>query len=321
MSLTRRFTLATGLAAPGLLLAGRRAAAQAAFPSRAVRVVVPFTPGGAADIAARLLSEPLSQKWGQAVVVENRAGANGIIGTDVVAKAPADGHTLAVTSIVHAVTAPLYRTPYDTLKDVPAVSLIYSVPLVLVTGPDYPANSLAELIAIAKRDPGQATCVGTGGLYCAMFNMLMGADIEQIPYRGSSAAHPDLMAGRVAFIVDTLPATLGHIQAGKLKALATPSPARLPQLPDVPTMGELGFPDFIASTWGVMLAPAGLPAATATRISADVAEVLKQPAVKDRFAAMGAEVIGGTPEEAQRFVAAEVRKWTDVAASARIEKQ
>ncbi|WP_426958611.1 tripartite tricarboxylate transporter substrate-binding protein [Muricoccus radiodurans] len=320
MSISRR----AALALPALLSArGAPAQAQTSspWPTRTVRIIVPFTPGGAADIAARLLSEALTPKWGQPVVVENRAGANGIIGTDVVAKAPPDGHTLACTSIVHAVNAPLYRTPYDVLRDVPAITVLYQVPIVLVVAPDFPANSVADLVRIAKDTPARATCVGTGGLYCAMFNMLTGAEVEQIPYRGSTAAHPDLMAGRVAFMVDTLPAALGHIQTGKLKALAVPSRERLAALPDVPTMAEAGYPDFIASTWGALLGPAGLPAALAGRIATDAAEALRAPAMRERMAALGAEVVGSPPAEAQGFVRGEVERWTRVAQSARIERQ
>ncbi|MFC7556099.1 tripartite tricarboxylate transporter substrate-binding protein [Pseudoroseomonas wenyumeiae] len=217
------------------------------------------------------------------MVVENRAGGNGIIGTDLVAKAPADGHTLACTSIVHAVNAPLYRTPYDVLKDVPAVTILYSVPLVLVTAPDLPVSNLGELIALAKRSPEKATCVGTGGLYCAMFNMLAGTDIEQIPYRGSTAAHPDLMAGRVGFMVDTMPAALGHVQSGKLKALAVPSPQRIASLPDVPSMPEAGLPDFIASSWGALLAPAGVSPAIAQKIADDSATALRAPEMRSAW--------------------------------------
>jgi tripartite-type tricarboxylate transporter receptor subunit TctC len=316
MSITRRLTLA----APALLLA-RPGSAQAAWPTRPVRIIVPFTPGGAADIAARLLSEKLTPLWGQPVVVENRAGGNGIIGTDAVAKAAADGHTLACTSIVHAVNAPLYRTPYDVLKDVPAVTILYSVPLVLVTAPELPVNSLQELIALAKHSPEKATCVGTGGLYCAMFNMLAGTDIEQIPYRGSTAAHPDLMAGRVGFMVDTMPAALGHVQSGKLKALAVPSQQRIAALPDVPTMPEAGLPDFIASSWGALLAPAGVSPEIAQKIAADSATALRSPEMRERLAALGAEPVGLGPDEARRFVAAEVTRWTRIAENAKIEKQ
>lgn len=317
MSITRRHL---ALAAPALLLAGR-ASAQPAWPNRPVRIVIPFTPGGAIDITARMAAERLTPLWGQPVVIENRAGGNGIIGTDVVSKAQPDGYTLACTSIVHAVNVPLYKTPYNTLRDVPALSILYSVPLVLVTAPDLPANSVKELVALAKSDPARATCVGTGGLYCAMFNMLTGSEVEQIPYRGSSAAHPDLMVGRVGMMVDTLPAVLGYVQTGRLKALAVPSRQRLAVLPDVPTMAEAGFPEFEASSWGAVLAPAGLPAPIATKIAQDFGTALHAPETKGRLAALGAEVIASPPEEAQNFIRAEVEKWSRVAASAKIEKQ
>ena len=214
MSIRRRTLLHTPLlAAP--FLAPRRAGAQAeSFPSHAVRVIVPYTPGGSADIAARLLAEPLSKQWGQPVVVENRAGANGIIGTDVVAKAPPDGHTLAMISVNHAVNVPLYTTPFDTLKDLTALTVVYSVPLLLVAAPDFPASTPQQLAELARRKEGSISFAGTGGavhLAAEMFAARAGAKMTHVPYRGSTAAHPDLMAGRVDRIVLSRPA----VEAGE----------------------------------------------------------------------------------------------------------
>ena len=270
MTLSRRSLLATAL----LLPAGRALAQGAAsFPTRPVRIIVPYTPGGAADIAARLVAERLTPLWGQGVVVENRAGANGIVGTEAVAKSPPDGHSLAMVSVNHAVNAPLYRTPFDTLADFTFITVAYSVPLVLVAAPDFPANSVPELVALAKKQPG-LTFAGTGGavhLSGEMFATRAGIELTQVPYRGSTAAHPDLMAGRVAVMFDTLPAVLGHVQAGKLKALAVTAAQRVPVLPQVPTVAEGGFPGFEASTWGALIGPAGIPAPLAERIAADTA--------------------------------------------------
>ena len=324
MSIRRRTLLHTPLlAAP--FLAPRRAGAQAeSFPSHAVRVIVPYTPGGSADIAARLLAEPLSKQWGQPVVVENRAGANGIIGTDVVAKAPPDGHTLAMISVNHAVNVPLYTTPFDTLKDLTALTVVYSVPLLLGAATDFPASTPQQLAELARRKEGSISFAGTGGavhLAAEMFAARAGAKMTHVPYRGSTAAHPDLMAGRVDVMFDPLPSVLGHVQAGKLKVLATTSAQRLPNLPDVPTVAESGFPGFEAATWGALIGPARIPAPVARRIAADAAAQLQVPAVRERFGTLGATIVGSGPEEAQRFVAAEVAKWSEVAKTAGIEKQ
>ena len=325
-SVTRRGALATPL-----LLLGGRVGAQGtqtrdadAYPARPVRVIVPYTPGGATDIAARLLGERLTPRWGQPVVVENRAGANGIVGTEAVGKSPPDGHTLACVSVVHAVNVPLYRTPYDTLRDFAPITVIYSVPLVLVAAPDFQAGTPAELAALARRDPGRATYAGTGGavhLAGAMFAARSGVEMTHVPYRGSTAAHPDLMAGRVAVMFDTLPAVLGHVQSGKLKALAVTSAERLAVLPDVPTVAESGMSGFEAATWGALIGPAGMPSSVISKIAADVAEALRNPAMAERMTAMGAQVVASGPAEAGRFIAAEVAKWSEVAAGAGIERQ
>ena len=319
------------LSAPLLLLSGRARAQGAAvpgsadgFPSRPVRVIVPYTPGGATDITARLLSERLSPRWGQPVVVENRPGANGIVGTEVVARGPADGTNLACVGVTHAVNAPLYRTPYDAVRDFTPVTVLYSVPLVLVAAPDFPAGTVAELASLAQRDPGGTTYAGTGGavhLAGAMFAARSGTVMTHVPYRGSTAAHPDLMAGRVSVMFDTLPAVLGHVQSGKLKILAVTSAERLAVLPAVPTVAEQGYPGFEATSWGALLGPTGMPGTVTARIAADVAEALREPVVTERLGALGARVMATGPAEAGEFLVAEVRKWSEVAAGASIEKQ
>ncbi|MBE9604624.1 tripartite tricarboxylate transporter substrate binding protein [Acetobacteraceae bacterium H6797] len=318
--ITRRAALAT----PFLLAAARPGFAQHAWPSQGVRFIVPYSPGGAADIAARLLSEQLTGLWKQPVVVENRTGANGIIGEDVVAKSAPDGYNLAFVSVNHAVNAALYKTPFDTVKDFAALSVIYSVPLVLVAAPDFPAKTVQELAAMVKAKPGEVTFAGTGGavhLSAEMFAMRAGGTMTHIPYRGSTAAHPDLLARRVDVMFDTLPAVLGHVQGGKLKAIAVTAAQRVPALPNVPTVAESGFPGFEAGSWGAILAPAGISGEVAAKISADAVAQLKVPSVKERFETLGATPVGSTPEQAQSFVRAEVAKWGDVVAKAGIEKQ
>ncbi|WBV44951.1 tripartite tricarboxylate transporter substrate binding protein [Pseudoroseomonas cervicalis] len=318
MLLTRRAALAA------LPLLARPARAQGAWPTQPVRVIVPYTPGGASDIAARLIAEKLTPLWGQPVLVENRTGANGIVGTDAVAKAAPDGHTLGFVSVNHAVNAALYTTPFDTLRDVSVLTQIYSVPLLLVTRPDFPARSVAELAALVKAKPGEITFAGTGGavhLAAEMFAHRAGAAMTHVPYRGSTAAHPDLMGGRVDLMFDTLPAVLGHVQTGKLRAIATTAAQRLPLLPELPTVAEGGFAGFEASTWGAIIGPAGLPGPVAAKIAADAAAQLQQASVRERMAALGATPVGSGPEAAQSFVRAEVEKWQAVVTQAGIEKQ
>ncbi|WP_426960125.1 tripartite tricarboxylate transporter substrate binding protein [Muricoccus radiodurans] len=314
----------TALTAAAALDWPARARAQVAFPSRPVRIIVPATPGGAIDITARLLAERLPASWGQSVVVENRAGANNIIGTEAIARSAPDGHTLGISAVTHAINVALYRLPFDTLRDVMALTTAYSVPLVLVAGPDFPAARASELIDRSKRRPEGVTFAGTGGithLAWELFALQSGAKLVHVPYRGSSAAHPDLMAGRVDVMFDTMAAVLGHIRGGKLKALAISTAARSPLLPDVPTVAESGLPGFEASSWGVILAPSGLPEPVAAKISADINLQLRTAEVQERMVALGAEVRGTSVEEAQTFVRDEVAKWPEVAARVGIERQ
>lgn len=319
-----RIARRTALMAPLGLLAPPLRAAEAAWPRQTVRIIVPYTPGGASDIAARLLAEKLTPLWKQSVVVENRTGANGIVGSDAVAKAPADGHTLGFVSVNHAVNAALYTTPFDTLQDFSVLTIIYSVPLVLVAAPDFPAATVQELMARVKAKPGEVTFANTGGavhLAAEMFAHRVGAPMVNVPYRGSTAAHPDLIGRRVDVMFDTLPAVLGHVQGGKLKAIATTAARRVPALPDLPTVAESGLPGFEASTWGAIIAPAGLPGPIAAKIATDAAAQLKVDSVRERFTTLGATPVGSTPEQAQAFVRAELAKWQEVVTQAGIEKQ
>jgi tripartite-type tricarboxylate transporter receptor subunit TctC len=322
MPITRR----AALAAPALLL-GRPALSQGtSFPSRAVRIVVPYTPGGVSDITARLIAEPLAAQWGQPVPVENRAGADGIIGTEVVAKSAPDGHTMALVSVGHPVNAAFYRLPYDTMRDFSFVTLTTRTPLVLVAGKGFAANTPAELVARAKEGGAnrQVTFAGTGGvvrLAPVLFAQRAGIEMTYVPYRGSTQAHPDLMAGRVDIMFDTVPAALPHIQSGAFKALATTGAARAPQLPDVPTLGEAFMPGFEASTWGMLIGPAGIPEAVLNKLSADCGAAVMRPDVTARHATLGAAVVRSTPEETRRFVQAELEKWGDAARKAGIQPQ
>jgi len=313
------------LAAPFLLAAGHRAArAQASpFPNRPVRMIVPYSPGGVSDITARLIAEPLAAAWGQPVPVENRAGADGVIGTEALAKSPPDGHVLGLVSVGHPVNAAFYRLPFDTMRDFSFVTQTTATPLVLCAARGFAASTPSELVAHAKRNPG-VTFAGTSGvvrLAPVLFAQRAGLEMTYVPYRGSTQAHPDLMAGRVDIMFDTVPAALPHLQSGALKALATTGAKRAAQLPDTPTMAESFMPDFEASTWGMVIAPANLPPAVLAKLNADCVAALRRPEILERHRTLGAEVVTSAPDEARRYCEAEMAKWGDAARKAGIQPQ
>ena len=317
-----KFTRRAALAAPALLLA-TRAGAQGGFPNRAVRVIVPYTPGGVSDITARLIAEPLAAAWGHPVPVENRAGADGVIGTEVVARSAPDGHTLGLVSVGHPVNAAFYKLPFDTMKDFSFISQTTATPLVLCAPKAFAPNTPAELVDYAKKNPG-VTFAGTGGvvrLAPVLFAQRTGIALEYVPYRGSTQAHPDLIANRVNIMFDTVPAALPHIQAGTLKAIATTGARRSAQLPDVPTIGEAFLPGFEASTWGMVIGPAGIPAPVLAKINADIRAALQVPSVVERHKTLGADIVSNTPDEMRAFVEAEMKKWGDAARAAGIQPQ
>lgn len=322
MTVTRR-ALGAGLFAAPALLRSERASAQAAFPSRAVRIIVPYTPGGVSDITARLISEPLAAAWGQPVPVENRAGADGVIGTEVVARAPADGYTLGLVSVAHPINPAFYRLPFDTMRDFTFVTQTTATPLVLCAPRAFAPSTPAELVEFAKRNPG-VTFAGTGGvvrLAPVLFAQRTGITLENVTYRGSTQAHPDLIANRVNIMFDTVPAALPHIQSGALKALATTGARRSPQLPDVPTMAEALLPGFEASTWGMIIAPANLPPPVLAKLNTDIRAALRNQTVVDRHRTLGAEIVSNTPEEMRAFVQSEMEKWGTAARAAGIQPQ
>ncbi|MEI6159416.1 MAG: tripartite tricarboxylate transporter substrate-binding protein [Roseococcus sp.] len=319
MTIARRTTL---MAAPALIWAGQ-ARAQA-FPSRPIRMIVPYTPGGVSDITARLIAEPLAAALGQPVPVENRAGADGVIGTDVIAKSTPDGQTLGLVSVGHPVNAAFYRLPFDTVRDFTFLSMTTRTPLVMCAARSFAPNTPAEFVAHARTLPaGQLTFAGTAGvvrLTPVLFAQRAGIEMTYVPYRGSTQAHPDLIAGRVDVMFDTVPAALPHIQAGTLKALATTGATRAPQLPDVPTLGEF-LPGFEASTWGMVIGPANIPAPILTRLVTEVHNALRREDVLARHRTMGAEVVTSTPEQSRDFVQTEMEKWGAAARAAGITPQ
>jgi tripartite-type tricarboxylate transporter receptor subunit TctC len=295
------------------------AAAQASdFPNKAIRLVVPFPPGGATDAAARLVAVKMSEHWGQPVLVDNRAGAGGNVGSDLVAKSPADGYTLVMgVTGSHAINTSLYsKMPYDPVTDFAAISQVAVVPNVLVVHPSVPAKNLAELVALAKKEPGKLNYASLGNGTAAHLGMEMlksdaSVDITHVPYKGSAPAVSDLLAGQVQMMVDGLPSALPHIKAGKLRAIALTSLRRAPSLPDLPTISE-SYPGFYADAWSGLFAPKGTPQPVVDKLSAEVQRILKLPDVREKLAALGAEPVGSTQAEFTAHVKREIDKWAKV---------
>jgi tripartite-type tricarboxylate transporter receptor subunit TctC len=313
--------------AAAALTAPRRALGQG-YPSKAVQIVVPFAPGGATDIVARLVAAKLNERLGQPVVIENRPGAGGNIGAAVAAKAAPDGYTMFMGTIsTHAINPSLYaKLGYDPVRDFAPVSLLTSVPLVLVVHPGLGARSIKDVIALAKAKPGELTYASPGAgtaLHLAgeLFKTLAGVDIVHVPYKGSAPALTDVMAGRVSLMFDTSLSALPHVKGGKLHALAVTTARRSPMLPELPTVTEAGVPGFEVSAWNGVLVPAGTPRDVVGRLATEIAAIMKLPDVRDRLGAQGAEAIGSTPDEFARYIAAETAKWAVVvrASGARVD--
>jgi len=295
------------------------AAAQASdFPNKAIRLIVPFPPGGATDAAARLVATKMSEQWGQPVLVDNRAGAGGNVGSDLVAKSPADGYTLVMgVTGSHAINTSLYsKMPYDPVADFVAISQVAVVPNVLVVHPSVPARNLAELVALAKKEPGKLNYASLGNGTAAHLGMEMlkteaGVDISHTPYKGSAPAVSDLLGGQVQMMVDGLPSALPHVKAGKLRAIALTSLRRSPSLPDLPTIAET-YPGFYADAWSGLFAPKGTPPPVVDKLSTEVQRILKLPDVREKLAALGAEPVGSTQAEFTAHVKREIDKWAKV---------
>ena len=319
----RIFALATATA---LALAAVPALAQT-FPTKPMTIVVPASPGGAIDLAARLIGQKFTEAWGQPVVIDNKTGATGVIGTDFVAKAAPDGHVLALVASSHAINPSMFKKlPFDTVKSFEPVVQTHTVPLVLVVAPDSPFKTMQDVVAFGKKNPGQLSFAssGNGGaphFSGELFQSMAGLQMQHIPYKGSTLAHPDLMSGRVSIMFDTLAATSAQIKGGKLRALAVTTPKRLPALPDVPTVAEAGLPGYETSTWGGLLAPAGTPKAVVTKLAAEATRILALPDVRERMLAAGVEPVGGTPEQFAAFIGSEMVKWGKVAQAAGIQPE
>ena len=289
------------------------------YPTKPVRLVVTYTAGGPADIAARALAQKLAEMWGQQVVVDNRAGAGGIIGTELVAKAAPDGYTLLHGTAAGLIINPLLvkKLPYDTFRDFAPVSMVVIVPQLLVTHPALPATTLKELIALAKARPGALNyaSVGIGSpnhLGMELLKSMAGIDMVHVPYKGATPAMADLIAGQVQLAFNGMASVLPQIASGKMKAIAIGSARRSPAAPDVPTVAEAGLPGFEYVAWNGNFAPAGTPAALVNRLSADIRKALAAPDVVQRLASLGSEPGGNTPAEFAAYVKADHARWARV---------
>lgn len=286
------------------------------YPSKPIRLIVPYAPGGGTDVLARALGQKLSENWGQQVVIDNRPGANGMIGSDIVAKSAPDGYTLLIVVATHAINPSLYKkTPYDTVKDFAPVTLAASSPFVLAVHPASPAKSLKEFIALAKSKPGElswASSEGSTQLAGELFRNMAGVEMVHTSYKGGAPLMTDLLGGHVSLGVTSVVTVLPHAKAGKLKVLAVGGTKRSPALPDVPTAAEAGLPGYEANAWYGFLAPAGTPVDVVAKLHDEIVRILQTPEMKERLAQQGADPVGNTPEQFAAFIKSEMTKWAKV---------
>lgn len=309
-----------------LLLLGFTFAAAQPYPIRPIRIVAPFPAGGGLDLVSRALGQRLSTVLGQSVIIDNRAGADGMIGTEQVARSTPDGYTLLVSSTGPMVINPGFnlKMPYDTLKDFAPISLVVVQPLCLVVHPSLPVKSLKELVALAKARPGQLN-YGSGGigngahLAGELFKSETGIDIVHIPYKGAAPAVVDLLAGQVHMMLNSIPVLLPHIRAAKLRALAVGNRSRMVILPEVPTMQEAGVSKFDANSWYGFFAPAGTPKEIVSRLNVESAKILRSQEMRDFLSPQGAEPIGNSPEEFSAHIKAELGKWAQAVKAAGVK--
>ncbi len=310
-----RRTLVTGaVALAAVALAGPAPAQE--YPSKPVRILVPYPPGGASDVTARILADKLSKRWGgKPVFVENKAGANGVIGTETIARAEPDGYTIGLVASSHVTNhALMKKVPYE-LADMVPITITAQVQLGLVVNPAVPANDVRALVAYAKANPGKLAVATSGRgsnpqLWALAFQQMTGTKMIDVPYKGSGAAHPDLLAGQTQLMFDAVAAVMPHVKAGKLRLLAVGGEKRSPFLPDTPTMQEAGVPGYVNASWGAVIAPAKTPKAIVDKLNADIVAILNEADAKERLAGLSAEVIANSPAEAAAFMRSEEVRLT-----------
>ncbi len=311
----------------GVLMAfAHLAAAQQAYPSKPIHIIVPFPPGGSVDPMARMAAQKLAERWGQPVIVENRAGGNAIIGTDAVAKAAPDGYTILVAGSPHVISASLLTTPYDAIKDFAPVATIAASRHVLVLNPSVPANNMQELIALAKSRPGQLDYASSGSgntnrLAAELFSMLAGVKMQHIPYKGAGPAITDLIGGQVHLSFQIPISVIPHIKSGKLKAIAISGKTRSSALPQVPTFAEAGLPAYELAGWTGMLAPAGTPREIIDKMSNEMARILAMPDIKEKLVNQGLEAYISTPDQFAAMMKVDLAKFAKIIKAANIKME
>ena len=307
-----------GALAAGLLLVLPASIAAADFPDKTIRLIVPFPPGGPNDIIARVIGQRMSELTKQPVVIDNRGGQGGVLGTEAVAKAKPDGYTIAISSAgALAISPSMEKIAYDPLKDLQAITLVAKVPEMLVVAGNVPAKDMSELVALAKAQPGRLNFASSGPgsmphLAGELLKLTAKIDIVHVPYRGAAPAVNDLLGHQVQMVFLDLPIILPHIRAGALHAIAIGAPQRAPTASEVPTTAEVGMPDLKAENWYGMVAPAGTPPAIVAALNRIATEAMADPAVKEKLAVQGAELVGDSPEHFHDFLATEIEKWAKV---------
>lgn len=294
------------------------------WPIKPIRIIVPFAPGGGTDITARLVAQPLSEKLGQPVVIDHRPGAGTMLGTEIAAKAPADGYTLLLAAAPHAINPALYKqVKYDALRDFTAISMAITFPYVVAAHPSIPVQNIRELIAYAKANPGKLTygTSGTGStnhLAGELFMRMAGVQLTHVPYKGGGPALSDALGGHVALLFGTVLETLPQTRNGKLRGLAVSSGTRAAVAPELPTVAEGGVPGYDVTGWYAFLAPSGTPREVVKKLNEEITRILATPAVRERLLSLGAEPSPTTPEKAQEFISAELLRWDKLIKAARI---
>jgi tripartite-type tricarboxylate transporter receptor subunit TctC len=319
MNNAKRSFLACVGALAALAATPARAQTVASYPSKPIKLIVPFPPGGSTDILARTLGQKLNEAWGQPVIIDNRGGAGGSIGADLAAKSPADGYTLMMGHIgTLAVNVSLYsKLPYDPVRDFTPVSMVAVVPNVLVVNPSLPAKSVPELIAYAKANPGKLDYSSGGNgsaahLALEYFKLQSRTFIVHVPYKGTAPSVVDVIGGQVSMTMTGAPAVMPHVKSGRLRALAVSSAKRLEALPDIPTIAEAGIPGFEATQWYGIVTPAGTPSAVVQKLNTEINKIMQSKEMRDRLNAEGAIASPGTPEQFGAYIKAEIARWATV---------
>ena len=292
------------------------------YPAKTIRLLVPYPPGGGTDIIARIVGQKLAESVGQQIVIDNRGGAGGTIGTDVVAKAPGDGYTLLMAPTSHVINPSIYsKLPYDTVKDFAPITLAASATIVLVAHPSLPVTSVTELIAFAKARPGEINFGSAGNgtvfhLTGELFKRQAGVDMVHVPFKGGGPTIASLVGGQISIAFETMLALSPHIKAGRVRGLAVTGAQRSSVMPQLPTIAELGFPGIVAENWYGFYAPAATPKEIITRLHDEIVKILRMPDIKERFQSQGTEVVGNTPEQLAAYIRNEMVKWSATAREA-----